>query len=273
MTTLQHRDFSAPEAARRISLTDDGAGAREVRRQIADFGFAIAGLRPDSDAHGRVALVARVLALGEPYVPRLYRMTGAAYGTPLVDIRPTSSANHPSFSTGKAQPYHTDGLLEDLGTIKTTLLYCARPALSGGRTVVLNSCAIFTRLHEVDPEAADVLLRPHILGKRSTLPGVDAETVGPAFAYSADGALLTRFGDRGPETWHPRDGEADALDRARRFFETEGREGSRHRLAVRLEPGDCLIFRNDLLSHGRESFTDDPGNPRHLVRGLYLAAP
>lgn len=32
-------------------------------------------------------------------------------------------------------------------------------------------------------------------------------------------------------------------------------------------------MRNDQLSHGRSAYVDDPGNPRILLRGLFLSAP
>ncbi len=40
-----------------------------------------------------------------------------------------------------------------------------------------------------------------------------------------------------------------------------------------LPKGQALIMRNDQLSHGRSAYIDDPGNPRILLRGLFLSAP
>lgn len=50
-------------------------------------------------------------------------------------------------------------------------------------------------------------------------------------------------------------------------------EGSRYHLTFPLYRGQALIMRNDKISHGRHSYTDDPASPRTLLRGMFTRAP
>ncbi|NEE14171.1 TauD/TfdA family dioxygenase [Streptomyces sp. SID7499] len=223
-----------------------------------------------ADAHSEMAAIRADFGLGEPYVPLLYR----GRDTPIVtEVTRKGDSDHPVFHTGEAQGWHTDGLLEDIGTIKTTLLYCVSPAYRGGRTFLLNAGRVFEELRTEDPEAADVLMRDTILGRRSTIPGVNREAVGPVFAELGDGHYATRYGEGRVERWYPGDAaQRRALDRALRHFRMR-RDDPDVRIDLLLQAGQCLIFRNDVLAHGRENFTDDPQSPRLLMRSLHTNAP
>ncbi|MGW3087287.1 TauD/TfdA family dioxygenase [Streptomyces sp. NPDC001108] len=238
------------------------------------YGFAVvrgpSGAVSAEDAHRGMAAVRAGLGLGEPYVPLLYRDRGAP---PVTEVTRKVDSDHPTFHTGAAQGWHTDGLLEDIGTIRTTLLYCVRPARVGGRTFLLNAGRVFAELRDRDPEAAEVLLRGTILGRRSTIPGAVREAVGPVFAALGDGHYATRYGEGRVERWYPRDAEEQrCLARALRYFK-DRRDDPDVRIDLLLRAGQCLVFRNDVLAHGREHFTDDPRRPRLLLRSLHTDAP
>ncbi|MFF2010009.1 TauD/TfdA family dioxygenase [Streptomyces sp. NPDC058195] len=241
---------------------------------LEGYGFAVtrspSGAVSAKDAHREMAAVRADFGLGEPYAPLLYRDRGAP---PVTEVTRKAGSDHPAFHTGAAQGWHTDGLLEDIGTIRTTLLYCVRPARGGGRTFLLNAGRVFEELRQRDPEAAGVLLRGTILGRRSTIPGVVREAVGPVFAALGDGHYATRYGEGQVERWYPKDAaEQRCLARALRYFRAR-RDDPDVRIDLLLQSGQCLIFRNDVLAHGREYFTDDPRCPRLLLRSLHTDAP
>lgn len=246
----------------------------ETPEVLEEYGFAVvrspSARVSKAAAHRELGVIRAGLELGAPYVPLLYRGQDAPAVT---EVTRKAGADHPVFHTGAAQGWHTDGLLEDIGTIKTTLLYCVRPAHRGGRTSLLNTGRVFDELRTADPEAAGVLLHATVLGRRSTLPGVRREAVGPAFAVLADGNYATRYGEGRVEHWYPRGpAQREALDRALRHFRTR-RADPDVRIDLLLAAGECLVFRNDLLAHAREDFTDDRRHPRLLLRSLHTDAP
>ncbi len=257
-----------PEYLTKLHSTED------VLAVVDHFGFAVAE-GPHSDVSKAYALnevleTSAELHLGDPYIPMLYRDRD---GPAVTEVIRRADSDHPVFHTGAAQGWHTDGLLEPIGEIKTTLLYCVHPARAGGRTSLLNAGRVFAELREVDPEGADLFLQRTILGRRSTLPGVKHEAVGPVFAEAGDGNYTTRYGDGRVERWYPRSAaERRALSGAVAFFR-ERRDDADVRIDLMLRPGQCLIVRNDLLAHAREQFIDDPKSPRLLLRSLFTRAP
>ncbi|WP_367140551.1 MULTISPECIES: TauD/TfdA family dioxygenase [Streptomyces] len=270
LTKSSYTELTAPGRGYVTDLLKPG----ETLDVLETFGFAVTRSPlttvSKAEAHREMGTIRAGFGLGEPYVPLLYRDRDAPRVT---EVTRKGDSDHPVFHTCAAQGWHTDGLLEDIGTIKTTLLYCVSPARRGGRTSLLNTGRVFGELRTEDPEAADVLLRDTILGRRSTLPGVEREAVGPVFAGLGDGNYATRYGEGQVEHWYPGDAaERAALDRALRYFRTR-RADPDVRVDLLLRAGECLIFRNDVLAHAREDFTDDPRHPRLLLRSLHINAP
>lgn len=262
----------------RLSNPIDAAsptGFLTAATQLRDHGFAILHFPDTPKPEMALATVAGRLSLGEPIIPLLYqkKSTRQDFGGSYADITAKRNGGHPVFTSGEAQGWHTDGLLDEIGSIKTTLLYCVRPAAEGGHTTLLNSGRVFHELRSSDPEAANVLTDPSILGRRSTLPGVDAESRGPVFKLAKGGEYLTRYGDTAVECWYPRPEQVDPLRRALEYFKRSITNDPSVTLQVLLQSGDCLVFRNDLLSHSRDAFRDDPEQPRHLVRALHGNVP
>ena len=139
--------------------------------------------------------------------------------------------------------------------------------------MLFNSVAAFAELQAEDAEAAEVLLHPKVLRRTASIPGVQSFNDGPCFAYDSDSTLITRFSDGSTETWTAPEDSGDALERALKFLRSEAESNPKRRIALSLKPSQTLIFRNDLLSHGREEYKDVPDNPRHLIRALYEGIP
>jgi alpha-ketoglutarate-dependent taurine dioxygenase len=256
-----HADYSDLAAARPIDL-DAPDGAERVVRHAESFGFATARAGTADSPEKVLGRLAGVLGLGAPHMP----------GTAHLESN-TSPYKH-VINAMDPEGWHVDGLLEQLGTVRTTVLYCVRPALRGGATALFNSIAAYGELRRSDPEAADSLLAPEVLTRHAMLltGGYGEGITGPAFAVADDGTVSTRYSDNHTCTWDRSTGTDGSLDRALDFLRKAAHE-SRYRIDVRLEAGEVLLLRNDRLAHDRMPFEEDPAAPRQLVRALYTRPP
>ncbi|MEU5191603.1 TauD/TfdA family dioxygenase [Streptomyces klenkii] len=240
---------------------------------LEERGFAVVAMAAPGPPDAILSSLAAALRLGDPYVPALYRYAETkGYSASYADIRSDTKDHHPGFSTTAGQAWHVDGLLDDIGDIKTTILYCVSAAHRGGDTLLFNSLAAFAELREKDPAAAEALLSPRALNRRSTISAIDLNATGPVFSVDEEGDLITRYTDNETCTWNFAAGPPGGLQRALAFFRSAS-DNPRYRLAIRLTAGEALIFRNDRLAHGRQSYEDKPNARRHLVRALYANVP
>ncbi|MFG1988071.1 TauD/TfdA family dioxygenase [Streptomyces albidoflavus] len=256
-----HADYSDLAAARPIDVdAPDGAG--RVVRHAETFGFAVARPAAADSPEEVLGRIAEVLGLGAPHMP----------GTAHLESN-TSPYKH-VINAMDPEGWHVDGLLEPLGTVRTTVLYCVRPALRGGATALFNSIAAYGALRENDPEAADTLLAPSVLTRHAMLVtgGYGEGITGPAFAVADDSTVSTRYSDNHTCAWDRSAGPDGSLDRALDFLRKAAHE-DRYRIDVRLEAGEILLLRNDRLAHDRMPFEENPAAPRQLVRALYTQPP
>ncbi|MEV7007467.1 TauD/TfdA family dioxygenase [Streptosporangium sp. NPDC051022] len=266
VSTPRFNDEAATRAVR-LSIRPTAGERAAVVDRMRRYRFVFVTLGEARGAAETLEFLAETFELGEPFVPEAYR--SRRFDSPLSDIRKDASSAHPGFATDAGQPMHVDGLLESLGTVRTSLLHCVRQAVTGGRTILFDACGVFDRLRAEDPPAADALLAGDVLERFATIPGVHESSVGPAFEVDESGRTLCRFSDGPTERWHPGPGHEDDLERGLSVLRREAASDGPYRISVPLRPGETLIFANDRLSHGREAFVDDPRNPRHLVRALH----
>nr|BAJ19044.1 putative non-heme oxygenase [Streptomyces sp. SANK 62799] len=265
-------DFSDPRCTQPVDFAEYDAPEQLVNI-LEERGFAVVTMPDPGPPDATLISLAAALRLGNPYIPALYRYAETKdYSAAYSHIRGDTEDRHPGFSTTAGQAWHVDGLLDNIGDIRTTILYCVRAAHRGGETLLFNSLAAFAELRETDPAAAEALLSPRALNRRSTLPAIDVSTTGPVFAVDEAGNLLSRYTDNDTCTWNFSAGPPGGLGRALAFLRSAS-DNPRYRLAVRLAPGEALIFRNDRLSHGRRPYEDRPKARRHLVRALYAKVP
>ncbi|MFJ4689618.1 hypothetical protein [Streptomyces sp. NPDC088789] len=135
-----------------------------------------------------------------------------------------------------------------------------------------SASATFVSLWEQVPAAAKVLLDDTVAERIATIPGVHGSVSDVAFAYGANGLLLTCLSDGKSERWHAPTGEEDTLNRASAYFRSAVKK-LWYSLPILLGAGQCLIMRNDRLSPAREAFDSAPERPRHPMRGLYRRSP
>ncbi|MFJ4700592.1 TauD/TfdA family dioxygenase [Streptomyces sp. NPDC088768] len=247
---------------------------KNLASEINERGYAVVSAPTNNhDPFAVHAATARTLGLSDAYLPLLYRdkEVRAAVGQvePYNEI-PRNTATVEPWSETPGQSYHVDGLLEPLGGIKTTILHCLVQAHSGGETELLDSCAAFADLQEIDEPSAQALLDEAALTRFATIPGASPQhlqTTGPVFGQ-VDGEFVTRFSDGPTERWNT--GQVRHLDTALQHFRGPGLDT--HRVRIRLSPGDMLIFRNDRLSH-RGCPYQNGAEPRRLTRSMYSERP
>lgn len=265
-------DFRDPRCAQRVDFREHDA-PNQLVHILEERGFAVVTMAEPGSPDAVLTSLSAALRLGAPYIPALYRYAETKdYSASFTDIRSDTRDRHPGFSTTAGQAWHVDGLLDDIGAIKTTMLYCVRAAHRGGDTLLFNSLAAFAELRKRDPDAAEALLSPRALNRRSTIPAIDVNATGPVFSVDEKGDLITRYTDNETCTWNFSAGPPGGLHRALAFLRAAS-DNPRYRLALRLAPGETLIFRNDRLSHGRQPYEDQPNARRHLVRVLYANVP
>ncbi|MFH9665799.1 TauD/TfdA family dioxygenase [Streptomyces globisporus] len=265
-------DYTDPRCASRVDFSGHDA-PEQLLSALDEWGFVIAKMPDFYHADMTLKELSGALKLGSPYIPSLYQQNETKeYSAAYSDIRSNPDDHHPGFSRATGQAWHVDGLLDDIGVIKTTVLCCVRAAHRGGDTLIFNSLAAFARLRDADPEAAEALMSPKALTRRSTIPGVDLRATGPVFALDENGDFITRYTDNETCEWNHSAGAKGALRRGLSYLAAQTQE-PHSRLAVQLTAGEALIFRNDRLSHGRQAYVDDPDARRHLVRALYTKAP
>lgn len=258
-----------------IDLGSWAIGDLTIRRLVIDAyracGYVIVQVPGDEPNGLDLAQLAAALHLGAAYTPGHYQ---ASPHTQRGVSRLTASDDpaHP-FQDRDGQNLHSDGTLQSLGQIATTVMMCVRPAHTGGDTLLFNAIDAFTALHDQDSDAAAQLLHPKALLRTSDLAG-SLSTAGPAFGWDSSGAPISRYSLTSTDTYHPSEpARRGDLDRALKFLEDTAVPGGGYSCRLTLQAGQALILANDKLSHGRTAYTDAPGRPRLLLRGLYTSRP
>ncbi|MEU0390505.1 TauD/TfdA family dioxygenase [Streptomyces chartreusis] len=241
--------------------------------EVNDRGYAVTSMPVNAgDPFEAHKLIADSLGLPAPYTPLLYRdpEVRAAVGQvgPYNQI-PRDTTSVLPWSEMPGQTFHVDGLLEPLGGIKTTVIHCLTQAHSGGETELFFACDAFTEL-SADEDATQSLLHAGALTRFATITEsatARLRATGPAFG-TVDGTLLTRFSDGPTELWNT----AQNPDLQRALDYLRGPALEKHRVSVRLAPGEMLIFRNDRVSH-RGCGYQNGVQPRQLTRSMYADRP
>lgn len=247
------------------------AGAmRDAAAWLAANGYVL--IQADqAPGPGTAGQLAARLGLGPAFTPPQYRSGPHVDGQGVTRITAdTATTAHPAFGHSTGQELHSDGTLQRIGEIKTTMMLCSRPAASGGTSRLFNAAGTFAALLGQDPAAAAALTAPEVLVRTSNLPGSKGQSVtGPAFAI-ADGRVISRYSVTSTDAYDPRAvTDPAALDRALTFLQDAVGPGSGFYTEITLTAGQVLLLANDVISHGRTPYHDDPAAPRLLYRALF----
>lgn len=181
----------------------------------------------------------------------------------IFDVRVEAAPSHLAY-TGRALSPHTDNPYRDpVPTVQ--LLHCLTSAAEGGDTILVDGFAAAARLREEDPDSFRTLASisvPFGINDRDTA----LRACQPLIDLDPHGRIRgVRFNNRSSGTLRRPYAEVVAFYAAyRRWAGLLARP--ERALAMRLRPGDCLIFDNTRTLHGRTAFTSAGG--RHL-QGCY----
>jgi gamma-butyrobetaine dioxygenase len=229
---------------------DDSGHRAACLRAVLRDGFVLLADVPDRD--GMAAEVAG----------RFGYVRETNYGR-VFDVRVEAAPSNLA-STGRALLPHTDNPYRDpVPTVQ--LLHCRASAAEGGDTRLVDGFQAAARLREEDPGSFRVLTRTAVSFGFDDL-GTSLRACQPLIDLGPRGRIRgVRFNNRSTQALRRPYEEVVAFYAAYRRW-----AGllARPELAVtmRLRPGDCLIFDNTRVLHGRTAFTG--AGQRHL-QGCY----
>lgn len=233
-----------------------------------DCGFVIFELNNDYPDQRSLLKIASELNLGIPFVPNIYNSQKDIYQESGVNYISVKNGTHRAFQTNGEQQVHSDGTLEKIGSIKTTILLCQSPASTGGETRIFNSVGAFYSLFYKDgcSDLAYALLHPKAL-RRVAVNGKREEEIGPAFLIE-DKELISRFSIDNTSDWQYGFKKVRALDKAYDLIVEQIGNNSPYYLETKLEASQGIIIANHKISHGRNEY-EDMTKKRTMIRGLF----
>ncbi|MET9915153.1 TauD/TfdA family dioxygenase [Streptomyces sp. NPDC006476] len=250
----------------------DVDNAEEVAQYVDQYGFAIVSgdWRYDASDFHRMAVLYALGPMHQSEFNRREHSEGVS-SSGMNQVGGLSSGHHFVFNNTSGVPLHTDGSYLPIGTIKTSIILCKEPALSGGESILFDSVSAFRVLSRDYPDLAECLLAANVFRRRSTGRGSGRqyEHIGPVFSRAENGDIVGGFTLDVTADWDysrridPRTADAVA------YLTRLASEESGYLLTFALRKGQAMIIRNDELSHGRYAYVDDPARPRILLRGLF----
>jgi hypothetical protein len=250
--------------------------ASEVVYRYMKNGFAIIELEPglEDSSPESVLAIGEALKLGNPFTPPLYlagTYTGGAVSqiTKQMDSKPT----HPSFERTVGIALHCDGTLQEIGYVKTTIMFCKSKSLEGGDTILFNATAAFAELVNSDINAAMALASPGVLIRQANINGCSDINTGPAFSV-LNGELICAYSLTETDNILATNSiNENDLERGLEFMHNAAHENSLYILQFQLEEKQAIIFANSKICHGRTPYRDGEGKIRCMYRSLFLHQP
>lgn len=252
-----------PTDAARLSVLED----------YGTFGYALFQLASGWQNPSRALhTFAQALNLGEAFVPPLYQFSNSNLYDDLGISTLTAVQNgepyfsHPVFGSTAALELHTDGTLQDINEIPTSVLFSVVQAVQGGETIVFQAVKAFLELQTAEPRLAAALLDNGALTKQASVNGSRETCTGPVFAYQ-DGEWLTRYSVTIRDGWNIN--EVEHLLEAKNALAGFAQSGSPFYHQIRLDAGQGIILANNKVAHGRAGFSDSTGAARRMLRVLF----
>ena len=224
------------------AVREDQEAALDLLRKVRDFGFVLVRGGP-REPDGIVAHAALVGEMGE-----------AAYGQ-IFDLS-TKASVQTLGNTMLAVPPHTDEAYRAVPP-GILVLFCVRPALAGGETVLVDGFQIAETLRREDPEAFALLARVRQPFHRIHDGTIDQRTRAPVLVLDDAGALVGfRFHTR---TAAPLDLPAELIEPvyAANHRLSALMTAAENQVRFSLAPGEAVLFDNHRVMHSRRPF-DDP---------------
>jgi alpha-ketoglutarate-dependent taurine dioxygenase len=259
-----------------VSQPSDTARTAILNRYYT-AGFALFELNLD-DQNPADALndFTQALNLGSAFVPPLYQFSNSTLyddlgiSTLAAAQEVDSHSRHPVFGSTDSIELHTDGTLQEMGEVPTSVLFCVRPADHGGATTVFQAVDAFFALEEADPIVASALLDSRALTKQASVNGSRETCTGPVFSYR-NGELVTRYSVTDRDRWNIYEVEhlAEAKNEMARLVQLH----TVYFHQISLGVGQGIILANDRVAHGRTGFSNSSYQTRRMLRVLFACKP
>lgn len=232
-------------------------------------GFVIFELLDDPANQSTMLKISEKLKLGKPYVPNIYSTNKTIYENTGLNIIKVNNGEHRAFQTNNEQKIHSDGTVEEIGAIKTSMLLCSNPATRGGETVIFNSVAAFHNLIKNNVENQSTLLSLCDLKalRRVAINGNLEEYTGPAFKI-LNGEIISRFSLDNTCDWEYGFRRVKNLKEAYLSFVKMITPQSPFYIEIKLDKNQGIIMANNKISHGRQKYIND-SSAREMIRGLF----
>jgi hypothetical protein len=166
--------------------------------------------------------------------------------------------------------WHTDGYYNAPDQqVHALLMYCARPAASGGDNSYVDQELAYIHLHDTDPAFIPALMQAGVMTIPANIQNgtvVRAENTGPVFVFTPEGQLHMRYTARKRYIeWLTDDTVQAAIQCLTDFLASD----SPYHVHYRLAAGEGVICNNVL--HNRSGFTDGTaaGEQRLIYRIRY----
>ena len=240
----------------------------ELTMKYNEVGFVIFKLMNDKANDQSLLDIARNLKLGDPFVPNIYNSLKDVYKGNGLNAIQVNQGGHRAFQTNNDQELHTDGTLEKIGKVKTSILLCARPASNGGETIVFNSVAAFYEMFNNIQLRSKVksLLHPKAL-RRVAVNGNGQDSVGPVFSIE-NNELMSRFSLDNTSDWQYGFENVPHLKEAFTIISQKAKFNSPFYIETKLNENEGIIMANNKIAHGRKKYRDKY-RKRKMIRGLF----
>ncbi|MES2998987.1 MAG: TauD/TfdA family dioxygenase [Pseudomonadota bacterium] len=242
-------------------------------------GFAILDIKPGYiviNIVETINIISRLLELGNPFIPPLYQQGNYKAGVISkisVDNKSQKNPSHPSFHKTRGLKLHSDGTLQKIGYVKTSMLYCKSPGLTGGDSTFFNASGAFAALVYKNLSAAIALMHPRVFIRQANVNGCDDINRGPTFTIK-NGEIFSAYSVTETDRWENVKGvNRDDLARGINFLDLLARPNSPYFYQFKLTTNQLLILANTKIAHGRIPYTDSPRDRRCLYRSLFLKQP
>ena len=247
---------------------------KELMERYYKYGFVIFENHEDASSSEKVERLSQFLHLGEPFVTgyNKNKFSHLFHENKLNTITSSTKSNHVVFDNSNGQGLHSDGTFEEIGTVKSTILFCEQESLSGGDTTLFDSVNAFLLLKSMKKEWSDALLHPESLRRVSAL-GDSVDFVAPAFKELPNGEVISRFTVDTSSDWNFGFERVPHLREAFGFLFALSVRGSGFSTELKLHSNQGILFANDKIAHGRTPFVSHPDAPRKMIRGLYEKRP
>ena len=251
----------------------------ELVNRYYKHGFAVLDIKPGHVVINSVEIIniiSKLLELGSPFIPPLYQQGDYKAGVISkisVDDELQKDFLHPSFHKTRGLKLHSDGTLQKIGYIKTSIMYCKLPGVTGGDNTFFNASGAFAALVCKDLSAAIALMHPMVFIRQANVNGCDDINHGPTFTIE-NGEIFSAYSVTETDRWENVKGvNGDDLARGINFLDLLARPNSPYFFQFKLTADQLLICANAKISHGRTPYTDSPSTRRCLYRSLFLQRP